>query len=34
MEEMLFSLKHYWRVVDSEVLALKALSWGADEKAA
>jgi hypothetical protein len=34
MEEIIFSLKHYWRFVDSEVLELKALSWGADEKAA
>src|SRR5262245_8777016 len=34
MEEILFSLKHYWRFVDSEVLALKALSWMLDEKAA
>src|SRR5262244_4003605 len=34
MEEILFSLKHYWRCVDSEALDLKALSWGVDEKAA
>ena len=34
MEELIFSLKHYWRFVDSEVLALKALSWMLDEKAA
>ena len=34
MEEILFSLKHYWRFVDSEALELKALSWGVDEKAA
>jgi hypothetical protein len=34
MEEILFSLKHYWRFVDSEALDLKALSWGVDEKAA
>jgi hypothetical protein len=34
MEEMIFSLKHYWRFVDSEALDLKALSWGVDEKAA
>jgi len=34
MEEIIFSLKHYWRFVDSEALELKALSWGADEKAA
>jgi len=30
MEEILFSLKHYWRFVDSEALDLKALSWGVD----
>jgi len=34
MEEILFSLKHYWRFVDSEVLDLKALSQGGDEIAA
>ena len=34
MEEIIFSLKHYWRFVDSEALALQALSWGVDEKAA
>jgi len=34
MEEILFSLKHYWRFVDCELLELKALSWGIDEKAA
>jgi len=34
MEEIIFSLKHYWRFVDSEALELQALSWGADEKAA
>jgi len=34
MEEIIFSLKHYWRFVDSEALELKALSWGVDEKAA
>jgi hypothetical protein len=28
MEEILFSLKHYWRFVDCEVLELKALSQG------
>jgi hypothetical protein len=28
MEEIIFSLKHYWRFVDSEALDLKALSWG------
>jgi hypothetical protein len=34
MEEIIFSLKHYWRFVDCEALELKALSQGADEKAA
>jgi len=34
MEEIIFSLKHYWRFVDCETLELKALSWGMDEKAA
>ena len=34
MEEILFSLKHYWRFVDCEALELKALSQGMDEKAA
>jgi hypothetical protein len=34
MEEIIFSLKHYWRFVDSEALDLKAPSWGVDEKAA
>jgi hypothetical protein len=34
MEEIIFSLKHYWRFVDSEVLELKALSSGEGEKAA
>jgi hypothetical protein len=34
MEEIIFSLKHYWRFVDSEVLELTALSQGMDEKAA
>jgi hypothetical protein len=33
-QEIIFSLKHYWRFVDSEVFELKALSWGVDEKAA
>ncbi len=32
MEEIIFSLKHYWRFVDSEVFELQALSWGVDEK--
>jgi len=34
MEEIIFSLKHYWRFVDCEALELKALSQGVDEKAA
>jgi hypothetical protein len=34
MEEILFSLKHYWRFVDCEALELKALSQGMDEQAA
>ena len=34
MEEIIFSLKHYWRFVDSEPLELKALSQGMGEKAA
>jgi hypothetical protein len=34
MEELIFSLKHYWRFVDSKALELKALSQGMNEKAA
>jgi hypothetical protein len=34
MEEIIFSLKHYWRFVDSEPLELKALAQGVAEKAA
>jgi hypothetical protein len=34
MEEIIFSLKRYWRFVDSEPLELKALSQGVKEKAA
>jgi hypothetical protein len=34
MEEIIFSLKHYWRFVDSEALELKALSQEVDEKTA
>jgi hypothetical protein len=34
MEEMIFSLKHYWRFVDSEVFELQALSWRVDGKVA
>jgi len=30
IEEIIFSLKHYWRFIDSEALELKALSWGVD----
>jgi hypothetical protein len=34
MEEIIFSLKHYWRFVDCEALELKALSQGTDKEAA
>jgi hypothetical protein len=34
MEELIFSLKHYWRFVDCEALELKALSQGVDVRAA
>ena len=34
MEEIIFSLKHYWRFVDSEALELKALSQRVAENAA
>ena len=34
MEEIIFSLKHYWRFVESEALELHALSWEETEKAA
>jgi hypothetical protein len=34
MEEIIFSLKHYWRFVDCEALELKALSQVANEEAA
>ena len=34
MEEIIFSLKHYWRFVGSEAFELKSLSQGVDEKAA
>jgi hypothetical protein len=34
MEEIIFSLKHYWRFVACEALELKTLSQGVDEKAA
>jgi hypothetical protein len=33
MEEIIFSLKHYWRFVDCEALELQALSWEVSEKA-
>jgi hypothetical protein len=33
-EEIIFSLKHYWRFIDSEALELQALSWEVSEKAA
>jgi hypothetical protein len=32
MEEIIVSLRHYWRFVDSEVLELKALSQGWPKK--
>ena len=34
MEEMVFSVKHYWRFVDFEALELQALSQGPEEKVA
>jgi hypothetical protein len=34
MEEIIFSLKHYWRFVDCEALELQALSYGVAGKAA
>jgi hypothetical protein len=34
MEEIIFSLKHYWRFVGCEALELTALSQGVDGKAA
>jgi hypothetical protein len=34
MEEIIFSLMHYWRFVYSEALELKALSWEVAGKAA
>jgi hypothetical protein len=30
VEEVVFSLKHYWRFVDSEALELQGLSWGTE----
>jgi hypothetical protein len=34
MEEVVFSLKHYWRFVDSEALELQGLSWGTEQNVA
>ena len=34
MEELVFSLKHYWRFVDVEALELQGLSWGVERKSA
>ena len=34
MEELVLSLKHYWRFVDSELLELQGLSWGVEPKVA
>jgi hypothetical protein len=34
MEELVCSLKHYWRFVDSESLELQGLSWGVERKIA
>ena len=34
IEEIIFSLKHYWRFVDSEALELQGLSWGAERNSA
>jgi hypothetical protein len=34
MEEVVFSLKHYWRFVDSEALELQGLSWGTERNGA
>lgn len=31
MEEIIFSLKHDWRFVDSAALELQGLSWGAEQ---
>jgi len=31
MEEIVFSLKHYWRFVHSEALELQGLSWGTEQ---
>ena len=32
MEEIIFSLKHYWRFVDCEALELQALSQGVERE--
>ncbi len=34
MEEIVFSLKHYWRFLDSDCLDLQALSWDPSSEAA
>jgi hypothetical protein len=34
MEEIVFSLKHHWRFVDSKTLKLHALSWDLRPEAA
>ena len=34
MEEIVFSLKHYWRFVGSEALELQGLSWGTEQSVA
>jgi hypothetical protein len=34
MEEIVFSLKHYWRFVHSEALGLQGLSWSGERKIA
>jgi hypothetical protein len=34
IEEIIFSLKHYWRFIDSETLELQTLSWGVGGEAA
>jgi hypothetical protein len=34
MEEMLFSLKHYWRFLNSDLLELQGLSWALRPEAA
>jgi hypothetical protein len=34
MEEIIFSVKHYWRFVDMEALELQGLSWSVGPDAA